>query len=256
MWTKILMETVCKNPSPPLIVILRQTFEKNLSDRNFIESHLELIFDTLECLIQSYFEKSLDSESKDQHELNQTWKLLLKHILDAYNTEVVKRFCYVILNYVKTSENNLEHAETAVDQFIDEMLSCTKCEQVSFKVFFELFKDMKISNYDKITSCCEIVSFISGSFLYVEINEELPYMNEDCFSKVYSLYSHTYVSSKLIVKYFGVTEHFSDIVERNDEEFVQVITNIIFNLNVIMDVMNHFSSVSFLYLMIPSLKKN
>ncbi|XP_050536904.1 E3 ubiquitin-protein ligase listerin isoform X2 [Daktulosphaira vitifoliae] len=247
MWTKILMETVCKNPSPSLIIILRQIFEKNLNDKSFIDSHLELIFDTFECLIQTYFEKSLDCESKSLHELNQTWKLLLNHILDTYNTEVVKRCCSVILNYVKTSEINLEHVESAVDQFIDEVLSCTKCEEVSFKLFFELFKDMKINNYDKITDCCEIVSYIDGSFLYVGSNKETTYINEECFSKVYSLYSHTYVSSKLIMKFFDATEHFSNFVNNINEELVQVITNIIFNLNVVMDIMNYFSSRKYCY---------
>lgn len=243
-WTNILLETVHTNPTSSLVVMLRQIFEKNLSDKAFVSSHLELIFNTMECLICTFLEKSQDGECKDQHELSQTWKLVLNNMLDTHDNEVVKRCALVVTNYVQIMGIDIEHVESSVDQFVEDFISSTKQNDLPLKFLYELIKCANSIDHSKAIKCCELASYVDGSLLYTGNNVNSVDTNSECFDTVYALYSHMYVFTKQILKYFNESEQLPDQVNNVDEEFVNIITDTICNVNVIADLLKYFSNVS------------
>lgn len=242
-WAKVLLETVCQNPTPSLIIVLRQIYEKNLNDQSFVNSYLNLIFDTMECLIRIYLEKTQDGECKDQHELCQTWKLVLNNLLDSHHDEIIKRCSLVITNYVKIVEVNIEDVENVVDQFVEDFLSCSQQDDTAIKLLYELFKCANNIDHSKAIKCCEIASYLDGSLLYTENNDNHIDTSSECFETVYALYSHMYVFTKLILKFFSECEQLPDQSNNVDKEFVNIMTNTICNVNVVANLLQYFSNV-------------
>lgn len=241
-WTKVLLEAVCTNPTSSLVIMLRQIFEKNLNDQTFVNSYLDLIFNTMESLIRTYLEKTQDGESRDQHELNQTWKLLLNNLLDTHDNEVVKRCSFVVANYVKTMEVDIEHIESAVEQFIEDFLLYAKSNDLAIKLLFQLCKCANSCNYSKAIQCCEMASYLDGSLLFTINNTNNFDTSGECFDTVYALYSHMYVFTKLILKFFSESEP-KQSSDKDDEEFVDIMTDTICNVNVVSDLQKYFSNV-------------
>lgn len=246
-WTKLLLETVHSNPTSSLVIMLRQIFEKNLSDQSFISSHVDLIFNTMECLIRTYLEKTLNGDCKNQHELCQTWKLVIKNMLDTHEDEVVKRCSLEVANYVKTNGASIEHVENAVDQFVEEYLSCTQKIDLPVKFFFELLRFANSSDHSKAITCCELASFIDGSLFYTGSNVDFAEMSGEYFNTVYALYSQMYVFTKQILKFLTESEQISDQPLGLNEEFISFMTNTLGNVNVIADLLKYFSNVCIIY---------
>lgn len=247
-WTKLLLETVHTNPTSSLVIMLRQIFEKNLSDLSFISSHIDLIFNTMEYLIRTYLEKSLDGECQDQHELCQTWKLVLKSMLDTHANEVVKRCSLVVANYVKIIGVDIEHVESTVNQFIEDFLSCIQQNDLPIKLFYELLKCANSSDHSKAIECCKLASYIDGSLFYTKNITENVNTSSECFDTVYALHSHMYVFTKQILKFFTETELLSDQSNCLDKEFVSIMANTICNVNVVADLLKYFSNVCIIFL--------
>lgn len=242
-WTKLFLETVHTNPTSSLVIMLRQIFEKNLSDLSFVTSHIDLIFNTMEYLIRTYLEKTLDGECRDQHELCQTWKLVLKNMLDTHTDEVVKRCSLVVANYVMVIGEDIEHVENAVNQFIEDFLSCTQQNDLPIKFFYELLKCANSSDHSKAIECCKLASYIDGSLFYTKNITDKVNSSGECFDTVYALYSQMYVFTKQILKFFTETELLSDQSNCLDKEFVSIMTHTIYNINVVADVLKYFSNV-------------
>lgn len=238
------METVHTNPTSSLVIMLRQIFEKNLNDQIFVDSHLDLIFNTMECLIRTYLEKTQDGECRDQHELNQTWKLVLNNMLDTHDNEVVKRCSLVVTNYVKITGVNLELVESAVDQFIEDFLSCTKNDNIPIKLLYELLKCANSTDHSRAIKCCELASYVDGSLFYTGITNDSVDTSGECFDTVFALYSHMYVFTKQILKFFTDSDQLSDQSDIVDKEFIEIMANTICNVNVIADLLKYFSNVS------------
>lgn len=238
------METVHTNPTSSLVIMLRQIFEKNLNDQLFIDSHLDLIFNTMECLIRTYLEKTQDGECRDQHELNQTWKLVLNNMLDTHDHEVIKRCSIVVTNYVKITEIELELVENAVDQFIEDFLLCTKQNYLPIKFLYELLKCANSTDHSRAIKCCELASYIDGSLFYTGNIDNSVDTSGECFNTVYALYSHMYVFTKQILKFFTEADQLSDQSNNVDKEFVNIMANTICHVNVIADLLKYFSNVS------------
>lgn len=243
-WTKLLLETVHTNPTSSLVIMLRQIFEKNLSDQSFVSSHVDLIFNTMECLIRTYLEKTLDGECRDQHELCQTWKLVLKTMLDSHTDEVIRRCSLVVTNYVKIVGVDIEHVERTVDQFVEDFLSCTQKTNLSEQFFYELLKCANNVDHSKAIKCCELASYVDGLLFYTRGIDESVDTNGECFNTVYAMYSQMYVFTKQISKFFTETEELPNRLDNANEEFVSVMTNTICNVKVIADLLKYFSNVS------------
>lgn len=248
MWTKLLLETVHTNPTTSLVIMLKQIFEKNLNDKLFVNSHLDLIFNIMECLIRTYLENTQDGDCRDQYELSQTWKLLLKHMLDTHGTEVMKRCSLVVTNYAKIMGVDIEHVESSVDQFVEDFLSSTNQNNLSVKFMFELLKCANSTDHLKAIKCCELASYVDGSLFYTGNNKNYIDTNGECFDTVYALYSHMYVFTKQILKFFTETEKLSNEIDYVDEEFVSIMANTICNVNVVADLLKYFSNVSIIYI--------
>jgi len=246
-WTKILLETVHTNPTSPLVIMLRQVFEKNLNDQSFVDSHLDLIFNTMECLICTYLEKSQDGECRDQEELSLTWKLVLNNMMDAHDNEVFKRCSLVVTNYLQTMSVDIEHVESTVDQFIEDFLSCTKQNTLPIKFLYELIKCANSVDHSKAIKCCELACYINGSLFYTGNIGNYIDTSDECFGSVYALYSHMYVFTKQILKFFNESE-LPIQLDSVDEEFVNIMANIICNVNVVAHLQKYFSNVSLYYL--------
>lgn len=242
----MLLETVRTNPTPSLVIMLRQIFEKNLNDQSFVDSHLDLIFDTMYCLIRTYLEKTQDGECRDQHELNQTWKLVLNNMLDTHDNEVVERCSLVVTNYIKFTGVDLELVESTVDQFIEEFLSCTKQNNLPVTFLYELLKCANGTDHLKAIKCCELASYVDGSLFYTGNIENSVDTSGECFDTVYALYSHMYVFTKQILKFFTESDLLSNQSDNHsvDKEFVNIMANTICNINVIADILKYFSNVS------------
>lgn len=244
-WTKVLLEIVHNNPTSSLVNMLRQIFEKNLSDQSFVNSHLDLIFNTMECLICTYLEKTQDGDCMDLHELSQTWKLVLNNMLDTHDDEVVKRCSLVVTNYVQIMGVDIEHVESAVDQFVEDFISSTKQDSLPVKFLYELLKCAISIDHSKVIKCCELASYIDGSLFYTGLTENCVDTNGECFDTVYALYSHMYVFTKQLLKFFTESEQLpSDQLDIVDVEFINIMANIICNINVIADLLKYFSYVS------------
>lgn len=246
-WTKLLLETVHTNPTSSLVIMLRQIFEKNLSDQSFISSHVDLIFNTMEWLIRTYLEKTLNGDCKDQHELCQTWKLVIKNMLDTHADEVVKRCSLEVANYVKTNGVDIEHVENAVDQFVEDFLSCTQKIDLPIKFFYELLRFANSNDHSKAIKCCELASYIDGSLFYTGSNVDFVDTSGECFNTVNALYSQMYVFNKQILKFLTESEQISDQSNNLNEEFISIMTNTLGNVNVIADLLKYFSNVSIIY---------
>lgn len=243
-WTKLLLETVHSNPISSLVIMLRQIFEKNLNDQSFVDSHLDLILNTMECLICTYLENTQDGDCRDQHELNQTWKLVLNNLLQTHDSEVVKRCCSVVTNYVQIPGVDLELVESTVDQFIEDFLSCTDQNNLTFAFLYELLKHANSTDHSKAIKCCELASYIDGSLFYTGNIENSIDTSGECFDTVYALYSHMYVFTKQILKFFEADQLF-DKSYNVDKEFITIMADTICSVNVIADLMKYFSNVSF-----------
>lgn len=198
----------------------------------------------MECLIRTYLEKSQDGECKDQHELSQTWKLVLNNMLDTHDNEVVKRCSLVVTNYVQIMGVDIEHVESSVDQFVEDFISSTKQNDLPLKFLYELLKCANSIDHSKAIKCCELASYIDGSLLYTGNNGNYVDTNSECFDTVYALYSHMYVFTKQILKYFNESEKLPDQLDNVGEEFVNIMVDTICNVNVIADLLKYFSNVS------------
>ncbi|XP_001950973.1 E3 ubiquitin-protein ligase listerin [Acyrthosiphon pisum] len=240
-WTKVLLETVHTNPTSPLVIMLRQIFEKNLNDQSFVNSHLDLIFNTMECLIRTYLEKSQDGECRDQEELSLTWKLLLNNMIDAHDNEVMKRCSLVVTNYLQTMSVDIEHVENTVDQFIEDFLSCTKQNTLPIKFLYELIKCANSVDHSKAIKCCELALYIKGSLFYTGNVGNYIDTSDECFGTVYALYSHMYVFTKQILKFFNESE-LPNHLDSVDEEFVNIMADIVCNVNVVAHLQKYFSN--------------
>lgn len=246
-WTKLLLETVHTNPTSSLVIMLRQIFEKNLSDQLFISSHIDLIFNTMECLIRTYLDKALDGDCRDQHELCQTWKLVIRNMLDTHADEVVKRCSLEIANYVKTNGVDIEHVENTVDQFVEDFLTCNQKIDLPIKFYYELLKSANSNDHSKAIKCCELASYIDGSLFYTGSNVDLVDTSGECFNTVYTLYSQMYVFTKQILKFYTESEQLSDRSNDLDEEFISIMTDTLCSVNVIADLLKYFSNVSVIF---------
>lgn len=244
MWTKLLLETVHTNPTSSLVIMLKQIFEKNLNDKLFVNSHIDLIFNTMECLIRTFLENTLDGDCRRQYELSQTWKLVLKNMLNTHENEVIKRCSSVVTDYVKIMEVDIEHVESSVDQFVKDFLSCTDQNNLSLKLIFELLKCANSIDHSKAIKCCELASYIDGSLFYTGNNKNYIDTNGECFDTVYALYSHMYVFIKQILKFYTESEQPSDQSDYVDEEFVNIMAKTICNVNLVADLLKYFSNVS------------
>ncbi|KAF0764977.1 E3 ubiquitin-protein ligase listerin [Aphis craccivora] len=227
-WTKVLLETVHTNPTSPLVSMLRQIFERKLSDQSFVNAHLDLIFNILECLICTYLEKSQDGECRDQEELSQTWKLVLNYMIDSHDNEVMKRCSLVVTNYLQITGVDIEHVESAVDQFIEDFSLCTKQNTLPIKFLNELIKCANSIDHSKAIKCCELASYVDGSLFYTGNIENDIDTSDECFDNVYALYSHMYVFTKQILKFFNEHE-LPNQLENVDEEFVNIMADVICN---------------------------
>lgn len=241
-WTKVLLETVHTNPTSPLVSMLRQIFERKLSDQSFVNSHLDLIFNTLECLICTYLEKSQDGECRDQEELSQTWKLVLNYMIDSHDNKVMKRCSLVVTNYLQITGVDIEHVESAVDQFIEDFSLCTKQNTLPIKFLNELIKCANSIDHSKAIKCCELASYIDGSLFYTGNIGNYIDTSDECFDNVYALYSHMYVFTKQILKFFNEHE-LPNQLENVDEEFVNIMADVICNVNVVVHLLKYFSNV-------------
>lgn len=240
----VFLEVIHTNPTSSLIIMLRQIFEKKLSDQSFVSSHLDLILNTMECLIRTYLEKTQDGDCKDQHELSQTWKLLLKNMLDTHANEVIKRCSLVITNYIQIIEVGIEHVESAVDQFIEDFALSTEQNNLLVQFLYELFKCANDIDYSKAIKCCELASYVDGSLFYTENNINYVNTSGDCFNSVYALYSHMYVFTKQLLKLFTESEKLSNESDNVDEKLVNIMVNTICNVNVIGNILKYYSNVS------------
>jgi len=223
--------------------MLRQIFEKNLNEQSFVDSHLDLIFNTMEVLIRTYLEKSQDGECRDQEELSLTWKLLLNNMTDLHNNEVMKRCSSVVTNYLQTMGVDIEHVESTVDQFIEDFLSCTKQNTLPIKFLYELINCANSVDHSKAIKCCELASYINGSLFYTGNVGNYIDTSDECFGTVYALYSHMYVFTKQILKFFNESD-LPNNLDSVDEEFVNIMADIICNVNVVVHLQKYFSNVS------------
>jgi len=199
----------------------------------------------MECLIRTYLEKTQDGDCKDQYELSQTWKLVLNNMLDAHCDEVVKRCSSVVTNYVKTTGVNIEHVESAVDQFVEDFISSTEQNDLPLKFLYELLKCANSIDHSEAIKCCELASYMDGSLFYTGNNGNYIDTNVECFYMVYALYSHMYVFTKQILKYFTELDtKLPGQLENGVNEFVNIMANTICNVNVIADFLKYFSNVS------------
>lgn len=244
-WTNILLETVHTDPTLSLVMMLRQIFEKNLNDQSFVDFHLGLILNTMECLIGTYLKRTQDGDCKDQHEFSQTWKLVLNNMLDTHSNEVVKRCSFVVTNYVKTVGIEMEHVESTVDEFVENFISSAKKNDLPLKFLYELLKCANSIDHSKAIKCCELASYVDGSLFYTGNNGKHDIdTSVECFETVYGLYAHMYVFIKQILKFFTESEQLPDQLENVGEEFVNIIADIVCNVNVIADLLKYFSNVS------------
>lgn len=244
-WTKVLLETVHTNPTTPLVIMLRQIFEKNLSDQLFVNNHLDLIFNTMECLIYTYLEKTQDGECRDQEEFCLTWKLVLNNMLDSHDKEVMKRCSLVVTNYVQMIGVDIEHVESTVDQFIQDFLSSTKQNTLPIKFLYELLKCANSIDHSKAIKCCELASYVDGSLFYTGNITNYIDTSDKCFDTAYALYSQMYVFTKQILKFFTESEPLPNQLDSIDEEFVNIMADIICNVNVVAHLLKYFSNVSY-----------
>lgn len=198
----------------------------------------------MEYLICTYLEKSQDGECKDQHELSQTWKLVLNNMLDTHDNEVVKRCSLVVTNYVQIIGVDIEHVESVVDQFVEDFISSTKQNYLPLKFLYELLKCANSIDHSKAVKCCELASYVYGSLLYTGNNKNYVDTNGECFDTVYALYSHMYVFTKQILKYFNESEKLPGQLDNVNIEFVSIMVDTICNVNVIADLLKYFSNVS------------
>lgn len=224
--------------------MLRQIFEKKLSDQVFVNSHLDLILNTMECLIRTYLEKTHDGDCTDQHNLGQTWKLLLKNMMDTHDNEVIKRCSLVITNYIQVIEVGIENVESAVDQFIEDFALSTEKNNLPVQFLYELFKCANSIDHSKTIKCCELASYMDGSLFYTGNNNSYVNTSGDCFNSVYALYSHMYIFTKQLLKFFTESEKLPNDSVSVDEKLVEIMANIICNVNVIANILKYYSNVS------------
>lgn len=247
-WTKVLLKTVHSNPTSPLVIMLRQIFEKNLSDHSFVNSHLDLIFNTMECLIHTWLINAQNGDCRDQYELCETWKLVLKNMLDTHDSKVIKRCSLVVTNYVQTiMDVDIEYVDSTVGQFIEVFISSTKQNDLPVKFLYELLKCANSTDHSKAIKCCELASYIDGSLFYTSKNENYIDISGECFDTSYALYSHIHIFIKQILKFYTESEQPSKQSDNINEEFVIIMANMICNVNVVADIMKYFSNVSKIY---------
>jgi len=169
-------------------------------------------------------------------------------MLDTHSNEVVKRCGVVITNYVKTTGVDIEYIESIVDQFVEDFISRTKQNNLPLIFLYELLKCANGIDHSKAIKCCELASYIDGSLFYTRNNKKYVDTSVECFDTVYALYSHMYVFTKQLLKFFTDSEQLPDQLESVDEEFVNIIADIICNVNVIADLLKYFSNVSIIKL--------
>lgn len=237
MWTKLVMEALHKDSTSLLIFILRKIFENNLNDPSFVNSHLDLILNTTDCLIHTYLEKERDDEHMDQHDLLETWKLILKNLLITHENEVLKRCSLVVINYVTTKEANLEFVESTVNRYIKDLSLCSKKNDIRVRFLYQFWHFANSIDHSKAIKCCELASYIDGSLLYTGGNGNYTDTSGECFNTVYALYSYTYVFTK---------QFFKIVMDLNyvDGNFVNIMAQTICNVNVIADLLKYFPNVS------------